>query len=106
MAETPLAPSWDGGVVLDIGGDVGAFMLHASPTMVGREIDLIPDDPSLATTHSAVRERVGPAGTTYAAVYPHLLRGSYRVGGTDQRVVIVGGSVSELDFEGHLWVTD
>jgi hypothetical protein len=57
MHERQLAPSWEGSVVLDIGEDVGALLLHTSPSLLGHEIDLIPEDPCIPRTHSAVRER-------------------------------------------------
>ena len=94
MPEAPLAPSWDGSVVLDIGGDVGALLLHTSSSMLGHEIDLIPEDASQPHTHSAVRERFLSTGVEFAAVYPHLRAGRYLVEGTDQRVVIEGGRVT------------
>ena len=99
MSETPLAPSWDGSVVLDIGADVGALMLHTSSTMLGREIDIICDDSSRPRTHSAVRERLLSHAVSFVAVYPSLPQGSYRIEGTGQRVVIEGGRVSELVYD-------
>lgn len=100
MTEEQLAPSWEGSVVLDIGGEVGALMLHTSPAMVGHEIDLIPDDGTVAHTHSAVRERQLVNGVSFAAVYPHLQAGTYVVEGSDQRVTITGGRVTELEYQG------
>ena len=86
-------------MILDIGGDVGALMLRTSPTMVGREIDLIPDDASAPRTHSAVRERESTHGLSFAAVYPYLTSGTYRVEGSAQRVTIVGGRVTDVSYE-------
>jgi hypothetical protein len=99
MEETQLPPSWDGSVVLDIGGQVGALMLRTPPSFNGREIDLYPQDPDAAHTHSAVRERRLPAGVCYAAVYPSLRSGTYQVEGSGQRVAIVGGRVTEIDLD-------
>ena len=57
-------------------------------------------DPS--RTHVAVRERRGPVGIRYAAIYPGLREGSYTVWGLDGQpadtVMITGGQVSELDW--------
>lgn len=99
MEEVQLPPSWDGSVVLDIGGDVGALLLRTPPALNGLEIDLEPDDRSRAHTHSAVRERQLVGCVSYAAVYPSLKAGGYTVVGTDQRVVILGGRVTEADLD-------
>jgi hypothetical protein len=99
MAERQLQPSWDGSVVLDIGGDVGALVLRVSSELNGVEIDLEPTDASLPHTHSAVRERRLAAGSTYAAVYPSLKAGTYSVEGSGQEVTILGGRVTELAYE-------
>lgn len=102
MHEMQLPPSWDGSVVLDIGGDVGALMLRTPPSLNGREIDLTPDDASRPHTHSAVRERQLINAVSYAAVYPNLKAGLYTVEGTGQRIVIVGGRVTEVDYDTSL----
>lgn len=96
--EIQLPPSWDGSVVLDIGGDVGALVLRVPASFDGREIELDPVDPSFAHTHSAVRERRLPGGSTYAAVYPSLRAGAYVVEGSGQRITIVGGQVTETAY--------
>jgi hypothetical protein len=99
MEEIQLPPSWDGSVVLDIGGDVGALLLRTPPALNGREIDLTPDNASQPHTHSAVRERQLPNAVSYAAVYPNLKAGLYTIEGSGQRIVIVGGRVTEVDFD-------
>jgi hypothetical protein len=99
MQEIQLPPSWDGSVVLDIGGDVGALMLRTPPALNGHEIDLTPDDPSRPHTHSAVRERQLTNAVSYAAVYPNLKAGRYTVEGSGQRIVIVGGRVTHVDYD-------
>lgn len=98
MSEGPLPASWDGSVVLDIGGDVGALVLRVPPIWNDREIELEPDDPEVAHTHSAVRERRLVNGVSYAAVYPQLKAGFYTVGDSTQRIEIVGGRVTEVDL--------
>jgi len=101
VGEATLPPSWDGSVVLDLGGDVGALMLLTSSALNGREIELDPEDPTMAHTHSAVRERRLTGGNSYAALYPGLKAGHYRVAGSGQRVTIVGGRVAVVDYEGE-----
>lgn len=96
--ERQLPPSWDGSVVLDIGGDIGALVLYVSGSAVGKEIDLDPEDPTGPHIHSAVRERKLAIGTSFAAVYPALPAGYYFVEGSGQRVAIEGGRVTEVRF--------
>lgn len=97
MVEQKLPPSWGGSVVLDIGGDIGALMLRTTVEMNGREIDLVGDGESVAT-HSEVRPRRLGDETSYAAVYPGLREGMYTVAETGQRIVIVGGSVTDVEY--------
>jgi hypothetical protein len=99
MSEPQLPPSWSGSVVLDIGGDVGALMLRTPPTLDGHEIDLTPDDETLPHTHSAVRERQLGSEVSYAAVYPSLKAGMYTVEGSNQRIKVEGGRVTDVKFD-------
>lgn len=96
-----LGPSQDGTVMLDIGGDVGALVLHAPPTMAGREIEISLAVDGSPRRHVAVRERRGPRGARYAAIYPSLLAGEYTLW-DDARpadtVRITGGEVTEVDW--------
>lgn len=125
--QSQLGASNDGSVMLDIGGDIGALILHTGPELLLAEIELSrvdggpvpgPDHahenghgeahqhdhgPSAAPrTHVAVRERRGPAGTRYAAIYPGLRSGEYTVWGVDgavaDTVTITGGEVAQLDW--------
>jgi hypothetical protein len=103
MTEPKLGPSRAGSVVLDIGGDTGALILHTPAEMLGREIDVTPASaPHAHGTHSLVRERQVSGTTTYAAVYPALPAGDYIIwrdratpAGT---VTIAGGQVTR-----HHW---
>lgn len=99
MIERQLPPSWDGSVVLDIGGNVGALILRTSPALVGHEIDLTPDDATVPHIHSAVRERQLGSGVSFAAVYPFLMSGTYTVEGSVQRVTIAGGRVTDVEYD-------
>jgi hypothetical protein len=76
-------------------------MLRTPSTLNGQEIDLDPDDETAPHTHSAVRERRLLGGVAFAAVYPSLKAGHYTVVGTGQRVAIVGGQVTEVEYA--LW---
>lgn len=98
MIEAVLPPSSDGSVILDIGGVIGALVLHTPSTMEGHEIELILQDSTKLRTHSAVRERHQSSGISYAAVYPSLATGTYLIEGSSQMVNIVGGQVTEVSF--------
>ena len=99
MTEYQMPPSWDGSVVLDIGGDIGALVLRVSDAFAGKEIELGPEDPFTPHTHSAVRERRLALGSSFAAVYPALKAGYYVIEGSGQRVEIMGGRVTDVAFE-------
>jgi hypothetical protein len=95
-------PSHEGSVVLDIGGSIGALVLHTDDDLAGLEIDITGHSPGTVSTHSLIRPRELPHGTAYAAVYPCLPAGRYRLigvaGRSDQDLVIQGGRVTELDW--------
>jgi hypothetical protein len=98
MTETAAPPSWQGSVILDIGNGVGALVLRTAREWLDHEIDLEPLDRTLPHTHSAVRERRSPQGSTYAAVYPQLDEGEYTIVGSTQRLTIVGGRVTDIEL--------
>lgn len=89
-------------VVLDIGGDVGALVLHTPDAYRGREIEVSPVDDDARRTHTAVLERRVAGRTCCAAVYPRLRAGEWRIWGDDPRlpshVRIDGGAVAEVDW--------
>lgn len=102
--------------VLDIGGDVGALILYTDAEYDEREIEVSLIDgsehahvPGLAgahehgqRVHTAIHERRSGGQVTYAGIYPELKAGSYRIWTDDprlpNRVTIVGGEVSEVDW--------
>ena len=87
-------------VVLDIGDDVGALVLYVGPELHRREIELSPVDNDAARVHSAVLEREVNGVRMFAAVYPELRPGDYRVWhDPPQRVTISAGAVAELHAE-------
>src|SRR5258705_11832812 len=81
MAESVPGPSGSGSVVLDLGPDIGALILHTPPELDSREIEISrrADGPPRSRTHSRVRQRHTPGGVQYAAVYPGLAPGEYLV---------------------------
>ncbi|HTW99368.1 MAG TPA: hypothetical protein VMD59_11355 [Acidimicrobiales bacterium] len=98
MHEHSLPPSGEGSVLLDIGQDVGALVVHVLPDLDGQEIDLIPAGSCTPCTHSAVRRRDIPGGSVYAAVYPSVPAGDYVLAGCSLPVHVDGGAVTELRY--------
>lgn len=99
MTETIPAPSGIGTVLLDIGADTGALILHAPAELNGVEIEISPNGVGdAARTHSRVRERRVGATVRYAAVYPGVPSGTYTVWRDEvtpaTTVTVTGGSVT------------
>ena len=65
-------------LVLDIGGDTGALVIHAPADRDQAEIEISPAG-SDARSHNVVRARTAGGGTRYAAVFPALPAGDYVV---------------------------
>ncbi len=82
--------------MLDIGGDVGAAIVHAPAALVGSEIEIRPCGAHWDGTHVAVRARHIPDGEMYAALFPTLGQGSYEV----RRRGDTEGPVASLAVEG------
>jgi hypothetical protein len=99
-AAHPIGATGAGSVVLELGGHIGALVLHVPARLHGTEIEISPegDGPHGHRTHSLVRERVTAAGTSYAAVYPGIPAGRYTIWGEDGvpvgTAVISGGTAA------------
>ena len=98
-----LDPSGEATVVLDIGGDIGALVLHTPHELAGMEIDIFRVGEERPAMHTAVRARHLPGGHIHAAVYPTVPAGDYEVRGLDAlpalAVTIRGGCVTETTWE-------
>ena len=102
MTESVAGPSGPGTVVLELGADVGALVLHTPAGLDGREIEISREDGVARRTHSQVRPRHVTTGTRYAAVYPDLAAGPYTIWADGHRpagrVVIAGGRVTNWSW--------
>ena len=102
-AHAPLpAPSRVGSVVLDIGADTGALVIHTGPEQDGVEIEVSPVADPGHRTHAAVRPRHLPDRTVYSVVITPLAAGDYTIwrdqDTAEAAISITGGSVSEYHW--------
>ncbi len=94
-----------GSVVLDIGGDLGAAIVHTPANLAGLEIEIRQEGTPWDGIHVAVRARSVPGGEVYAALFPGLRQGRYevRVRGDDEGPVsgvdVVGARVRETRLD-------
>jgi hypothetical protein len=103
--EPVAGPSGSGTVVLELGPGAGALVLHTSAELNGVEVEIsrVSDDGQHGhRTHSRVRRRHVAAGTQYAAVYPGLPPGEYRIWRDDGTpaiaVTVVAGAVTTASW--------
>lgn len=88
-------------LVLDIGGTIGALIIHAGPELAEQEIEISPEgaDPSAHRTHNVVHARQLPSGVRYNAVFPSVPEGKYTVWRdattVHGEVIVHGGQVAE-----------
>jgi hypothetical protein len=97
-----LDPSGEATVVLDIGGDIGALVVHTPHALAGLEIDIFRAGEAAPAMHTAVRARELPGGHVHAAVYPSVPEGEYVIAALgalpELAVTIRGGEVTELEW--------
>lgn len=100
--QSQLGPSEDGSVMLDIGGDIGALVLHTEADMLRVEIEISPANDSAHRSHVAVRERRGFGPIRFAAIYPSLPAGDYTLWDSSDepalQVSVTGGQVTEAHW--------
>jgi hypothetical protein len=89
-------------VVLDIGGSLGALIVHTDPGMHGVEVEISASGHDRARSHKEVLEREIGRRPAYTAVFDKLAEGSYTlwVDNVARRrgVLVTGGVVAELDW--------
>ena len=89
-------------VLLNIGGDTGALVLHTDPDLHGVEIEISPAGDDHSRSHKQVLERSIRGRAAFTAVYDDLREGMYTlwVDGEPRAcdVQITGGAVSQVDW--------
>jgi hypothetical protein len=89
-------------VVLDIGGDIGALILHAHAEMHGVEVEISATGQDDRRSHKEVLEREINGRPAYTAVFDNIREGTYTLWVDDvaceRDVVVTGGVISELDW--------
>jgi hypothetical protein len=96
------AGAGQGPVAVEVGADVGTLVLWAGAALEGAELELSPWDDDARRRHVAVLARRLPGRTVYAAVYPGLPAGRYRLWDVEGRpamtVDVPAGCVTEARF--------
>ncbi|GAA3439957.1 phospholipase [Kutzneria kofuensis] len=89
-------------LVLDIGGDIGALVIHTGPELDSAEIELSPVGFDHQRFHNQVHARHLPDGVRHNAVFPRVHAGEYRVWRDHDTVHgtvrIEGGQVAEYTW--------
>lgn len=85
------APENTDNLLLDIGADTGALIIHAAADRDQAEVEISAAGSGQPRTHNIVRLRQAPGRAVYAAVFPALPAGDYDVW---RDAVAVAGTVS------------
>jgi hypothetical protein len=91
-------------VVLDLGADIGALIVHTDPDMHGVEVEISATGKDQVRSHKEVLEREIHGHPAYTAVFDNVHEGSYTLWVDDvahaRDVVVTGGAIAELDWAG------
>ncbi len=89
-------------VVLDLGGDIGALILHTRSGMLGVEVEISATGQDDRRSHKDVLEREINGRPAFTAVFDNIREGTYTLWVDDvacaRDVVVSGGAISELDW--------
>jgi hypothetical protein len=89
-------------VVLDIGDDVGALIIHTDGDLQGVEVEISPAQDDARRSHKEVLERKIAGRPAFTGVFDGLRQGRYTLwidGEPRARgVAITGGKIAELDW--------
>jgi hypothetical protein len=102
MTETHAARRHPEYVVLEIGDDVGALIVHADAALHGVEVEISPTGRDADRSHKDVLERSIDGRPAYTAVFDQLAAGSYTLWthgvARSRGVVITGGEIAQLHW--------
>lgn len=91
-------------VVLDIGEDLGALIIHTDPSMHGVEVEISPSGENENRSHKQILERSAGGRAEFTAVFDGLPVGAYTLwveGDPRARgVKVEAASVVQLDWRG------
>ncbi len=103
MSAEPVVRPHPEAVVLDIGGGLGALVVHWDASQIDTPIEISPSGQDGERQHQHILERPMPEATYYAAVFDSIPEGDYTLWVGDEARVravrIVGGEVTELHWE-------
>ena len=87
-------------VVLEIGDDMGALILHTDAGMHGVEVEISPAEDDTQRSHKQVLERFIGGESAYTAVFDQLAAGKYTLWAqgaqTIRDVAVRSGEIAEL----------
>jgi hypothetical protein len=91
-------------VALDIGGGVGALIVHTGADMHGVEVEISPSGDDTARSHKQVLERFSGSRSAYTLVYDRLAAGTYTLWADGQDAVrgvaVRDGEITEIGWPG------
>ncbi|MDO9357155.1 MAG: hypothetical protein Q7T55_25880 [Solirubrobacteraceae bacterium] len=103
MSPEPVVRPHPEPVVLNIGGELGALVVHWNADEIDTPIEISLAGQDAVRSHQHVLERPLGGQTFYAAVFDSIAQGPYTlwVGGEvrAREVVVSGGEVTELHWE-------
>jgi hypothetical protein len=89
-------------VVLDIGEDLGALIVHTDASMLGTEVEISRSGEDDRRSHKDVLEREINGRPAYTAVFDKVREGTYTLWVGDapraRDVAVTAGAVAELDW--------
>lgn len=91
-----------GSVVLDIGDDAGSLVIYVPDSMLGVEVEVLHRAEGAEKVHTDVVEWQVHGPRAFAAVFPPLPIGEYRVCRPEhhagERLTLRSGAVTEVDW--------
>jgi len=91
-------------VVLDIGEEIGALIIHTDAGMLGVEVEISPTGQDERRSHKDVLQREINGRPAYTAVFDKLREGTYTLWVNDvaraREVAVSGAEIAELDWSG------